>query len=129
MHEVEDGRVRKDDVLLCSRAVGEIAEKVGGLKVRRGCVCERRVGCGPAFGRTYLARHGFAGRVEACRDAGCNEVFPHRVKNEGDTVFVLGKVSKNAKCLFLDLRIYIIDKSVSKTAVTCQRKYIMQGAK
>ena len=127
MHEVEDGRVGKDDVLLCSRAVGEIAEKVGGLKGRGGYV---NGGWGVWLGRgTYLARHEFAGRVEACRDAGCNEVFPHRVENEGDTVFVLGKVSKNAKCLFLDLRIYIIDKSVSKTAVTCQRKNIMQRAK
>ena len=80
-------------------------------------------------GETYLARHGFAGRVEACRDAGCNEVFPHRVENEGDAVFVLGEVSKNAKCLFLDLRICIIDKSVAKTAVICQRKNIMQRAK
>lgn len=113
VHEVEDGRVCKYDVLMFSRAVGEIAKKVGGLKVRRGYVSG--VWCGRAFGGTYLARHRFIGRVEACRDAGCNEVLPHRVENEDDAVFVLSEVSKKAKCLFLDLGIYIIDESVSKT--------------
>lgn len=63
-------------------------------------------------GRTYLARHEFAGRVETCGDAGCDEVFPHCVEHEEDALFIFGEVSKDAKCLFLDLRIYIVDESV-----------------
>lgn len=60
---------------------------------------------------TYLARHRFARGLEACGDTGCDEVLPHRVEKEGDTIFVLGNVSKDAECLFLDLRIYIVDES------------------
>lgn len=32
VHEVENRRVCKDEILLCPRAVGEVAEEVGGLK-------------------------------------------------------------------------------------------------
>jgi hypothetical protein len=78
-------------------------------------MCEWRVWCGRTFEGTYLARHGFTRGVEACRDAGCNKVLPHRVEKEDDAVFVLSEVSKKAKCLFLDLGIYIVDESVSIT--------------
>lgn len=60
---------------------------------------------------SYLARDWLAGGVEACGDAARDEVLPHRADDEGDTFFVLGEVPKKAKCLFLDLRIYVVDES------------------
>ena len=46
VHEVENGRVCKDEVLLCSRTVGEVSEKVGGLKKKKNIyICEPRA-CG-----------------------------------------------------------------------------------
>lgn len=46
----------KDEVLLRSGAVGEVAEKVGGLKGVSGVRSD-------VLGGAYLARHEFAGRV------------------------------------------------------------------
>lgn len=63
------------------------------------------------LGGTYLAHYWLAGRVEAYGNAARNEILPHRAENEGDAFFVLGEIPKNAKCLFLDLRIYIVYES------------------